>query len=697
MGVAAVTVASAPSAALAVDNLPPLRPLVQDLASGGERCAAGEDRPYVSESPRLTAVLYDPEEDNQPYETNFVQGEFEAWWTGADGSEQRRTYTSRLTSSGTTQRWQLPDDLPPNTVVSWRVRANDGTVASAWSSEDGGSVCEFVYDDVSPEKPVVSSPEYPDDDRWADGVGNYGTFTMDSPSEDVVSYRYWLDGGYKTARPEEPGGPATIRYLPTQSGRGSLTVQAVDRAHRASNETTYSFLVDDGRAPTARWNLADPAGTQSATAVAGPAARAGTGVAFGATAPDGTPLTTTARLDGTEQGYLTPDRAVLDTRHTFAVGGWVRPARTDAARTVAGQDADGAPGFTLGLRPGGDSAPVWSFRVGEAQVSGGTPESGEWAHVLGVYDTETGLATLYVNGHAVGTPQEATPVEAPGAFQVGRARDATGYRDHWDGDVGDLRVYDRVVVPDEAAQLGSRKPRLQGHWSLENAEDGTSPELHGGTPLMLSDGATIHHSPDFECSLDPDCPNTEYALVGDGHLALDGAAGHASTSQPVVDTNDSFTIGVKVRLADLDPDRPMTVLSQGGQNVDAFKVRYVPTTHTWELVMTGADATGAAETVVKQQAGGGGGQGPGQRLAVVYDDATDQIKLYVDGYTNPAAIASFHGPWHSGGGLQVGRGHVDGAWGEYLRGAVDEVHAFSGALDDSEIRGLGFGTEPCLC
>ncbi|MET9495855.1 LamG domain-containing protein [Streptomyces sp. NPDC006552] len=522
---------------------------------------------------------------------------------------------------------------------------------------------------------------------------------MDSPSDDVVSYSYrWTGGGYGDVRPQEPGGPATLRYLPPRMGFERLTVQAVDRSGRVSGEADYSFYVAEGRAPTAHWNLADPAGTKSAAAEAGPAARAGTGVAFGARAPSGTALTTTARLDGTGHGYLTPGKAVLDPRHTFAVGGWVRPARTDGVRTVASQDADGGPGFTLGLRPG-DSAPVWSFRIGGAEVSGGAPEAGEWAHVLGVYDTETGLATLYVNGQAAGAPQAVTaPAEASGAFQIGRARGVTGYRDRWNGEVGAVRVYDRVVVPGEVEELGLRKPQLQGHWSLESAADGTSPELYGGAPLALAGGATIFRAPEDDCALDPDCvPATDYPLVGDGHLTLDGASGHAATAQPVVDTADSFTIGVVVRLADADPDHPMTVLSQGGENGDAFKVRYVPKSHTWQLVVSDGDETGAAETVVGQQAAADGGEGAGTHLAVVYDDATDRIKLYVEGYTNPEATAPFRGAWHSGGGLQVGRGHVDGGWGEYLRGAVDEVHAFSGALSDSDILGLGFGTEPCLC
>ncbi|MFC9845756.1 LamG-like jellyroll fold domain-containing protein [Streptomyces sp. NPDC060223] len=87
----------------------------------------------------------------------------------------------------------------------------------------------------------------------------------------------------------------------------------------------------------------------------------------------------------------------------------------------------------------------------------------------------------------------------------------------------------------------------------------------------------------------------------------------------------------------------------------------------------------------------------GPSLAVVYDDATDQIKLYLDGWTNAGATATFPNGWHSSGPLQVGRARVGDGWGEYLHGDVDEVHAFSGVLNDSSIRQMGSGVEPCLC
>ncbi|MFJ2641339.1 LamG domain-containing protein [Streptomyces sp. NPDC087511] len=688
--------------AYAVDNLPPKQPLVQDLRTEGEACATGGDTPYVSEPPRISALLYDPEEDNQPFESSPVTGEFEAWWTDQAGAEQRRAYATTITlPSGSRFSWTMPDDIPANTVVSWHVRANDGEATSAWSDEGDGSVCSFVYDDVNPEKATLSSPEYPnpEEEFWVDGVGVYGHFTMDSPSDDVVSYRYdFLGGPYGSVSAERPGAAVTIPYLPLTSGPKSLTVRAVDRSGRSSGESRYDFNVQSGRAPVARWKLDDPAGSRSAAAEAGAIARAGTGVTFGGPVPSGTGATATVSLDGSGHGFLTTDAPATDIRRSFAVSAWVRPAETGRNMTVASQDADGKPGFGLGLRSQ-DPGPVWSFAIAGARVSGGAPETGEWAHLLGLYDAETGHVQLYVNGHEVGTAAEATPAEAAGAFQIGRAHGATGYRDRWHGDIGDVQVHDRVVVPGEVTELALRKPKLLGHWSLETTADGASPEQSGGTPLRLGTGASIYRIPDNSCipEADPDCPYVPQPLVGDGHLRLDGETGHAAADGPVVDTSDSFTLGVVVRLADSEPAHPMTVLSQAGEHTDAFKVRYEPSTHTWQLVMPEKDEAGAPEKVVSQIKSADGGMGQGHRLAVIYDDGADTIKLFLDGYTNAEATANLPHGWRSTGAFQIGRARAGSGWGEYLHGDVDEVQAFSGALRDKDVLLLGRGTDPCLC
>jgi hypothetical protein len=695
---AVVTTAIAASgSAYAAENLPPKQPLVQDLVTDTRTCATGEDRAYVAAPPTLGAVLYDPQEDNQPAVADLVKGEFEAWWTDEAGVEQRRTYTSSEMSSGTRHQWRMPEDIPANTVVSWHVRVHDGTTSSLWSSEGDGSVCQFVYDDVNPVDAVVTSSDYPEE-QIQDGVGVYGSFTMDSPSEDVVEYRYdFIGGPHGTARPDEMGGAATIRFLPLQARPDYLSVRAIDRAGRTSGTTTYHFRVKTGRAPVAHWKLDDAVGAASAAAQTGTAARAGSGVTFGGPAPRGTRATATVALDGSSHGFLTPDAPATDTGSTFAVSAWVRPAETDRTMTVASQDAGDTAGFRLGLSSR-DSGPAWSFTIGGTRVSGGAPETGEWAHLLGLYDEETGKAQLYVNGRPVGTAAQAAPTGTNGAFQIGRARSGSRYHARWQGDIGDVRVHDRVVVPVEVAELSRRAPELLGRWSLDSATDGASPEQQGGAPLSLGTGATIYRGSDNSClpELDPDCAYVPPALVGDGHLRLDGRSGYAAAEGPVVDTGDSFTLGVVVRLADSEPAHPMTVLSQAGEHTDAFKVRYDPSRQAWQLIMPEKDEAGAAETVVSQMEWPDGGEGQGHRLAVVYDDATDTVKLFLDGLTNAQATGTVPNGWRSSGALQIGRAQVGDGWGEYLHGDVDEVQAYAGALKDDRVGSLGWGTDPCV-
>ncbi|MFD3494113.1 LamG-like jellyroll fold domain-containing protein [Streptomyces sp. NPDC058690] len=85
------------------------------------------------------------------------------------------------------------------------------------------------------------------------------------------------------------------------------------------------------------------------------------------------------------------------------------------------------------------------------------------------------------------------------------------------------------------------------------------------------------------------------------------------------------------------------------------------------------------------------------RHCQIYDDGTDTIKLYLDGYTNAEATASLPDGWHSTGALQIGRAKAGDGWGEYLHGDVDEVQAYSGALRDRDVLGLGWSTDPCVC
>jgi hypothetical protein len=674
---AAALVLIAPGTALAATsatsaaNTPPSQPLLSDLTTGSKACAAGADRPYVSGVPQLHSVLRDP--DATDVRTVSLKAQFEASWTDAADALQTRTYTTTYSlNSGSTFYWTASSDIPADTVVSWRVRATDGTDWSPWSSDGGQGECEFIYDSVSPDKPAVSSAEYPDDQNWYDGVGTYAGFTFDSPSDDVVAYRYSFTGGATaTVQAPNPGDPASIRWMPEREGVYVLAVQSVDRAGRLSTSANYYFKVAQGRAPVGAWTLADAAGSPEATV--------GSGVTFGAPGPSGTDLAAAAEFDGTAEAYVTPGAPVADTTKTFAVSAWARPVSVDQDLVAADQGS----GVSLGLTGGS-----WSFALGGVQVSGGSPSPGEWAHLVGVYDAELHSARLYVNGTSVGTA-DASPAASGGDLRIGPG---------WHGTLADIRVWDRVVVPAEVTELAARAAQRHGYWQLNSAPDGAAPDLGGGRPLTLGGDASIYTSTADTCDVDPDCVPAADPLAGTGNLVLDGDGDYASTATPVVDTDDSFTLTALVRLDDPDATRDMAVLSLPGEHTNAVVLRYAAATHSWELAFSHADSSDAAVTTVRTYASPGDTSGV-QALAVVYDDSADQIRLYVDRRLTATAQVSLASAdtWKATGGLQIGRALTATAdatgWGDYLDGQIDEVRAYAGVLSATAITQVGSGIE----
>ncbi|MEV0121871.1 LamG domain-containing protein [Streptomyces sp. NPDC050703] len=678
VALASSAVVATPWAAGAAENSPPEQPVPAELATGGQDCARGAERPYVATRPQLEAVLRDP--DAQP-----VSAKFEISWRDGAGERHVRSLRTESKSSGSTFSRPVPAEVPPSTQVSWRVRASDGSAWGPWSSAGGKGKCQFVLDDEAPAEPSVSSAEYPDDDQWHDGVGIRGTFKAASSSGDTVAYVYRFMGETpQTVRAEQPGGTAEFSWLPQSDGPGSVTVQAQDRAGNRSAPTTHRFLVKEGGKPAAHWRLADPAGSSEATAEAGgKAAKAGGGAVFGAEGPARTAVGSAVELDGSAEAFLTPGAPAVDTGKAFAVSAWVRPDETGRAMAAVSQDGVGTAAFRLGGEGGGTFSFALAGPDGSAErAEGGRPERGEWAHLTGVYDPAEETARLYVNGRLVDTAENARAVPASGDAQIGRALGEAGQGRNWDGRIADVRAWNRVVVPEEAARLAERGTVSEGHWKLDAAVGGASPEQGGGQPLRLGGDAKIFGGEQQCDPLDPECAPGRDPMVGAGELELDGTGDFAATDGPVVATGDSFSLATHVRIDPAAGDRTMTVLSLPGEHVNLAALRYTPERRKWELTLAHEDRAGAETTTLRADSARATSGAP-HHLAVVLDAGTDEVLLYVDGTV--AARAPFHHAWRATGGLQAGRAQLADGWGEYLHGAVDDVHAFAGALTEQEV------------
>ncbi len=370
-----------------------------------------------------------------------------------------------------------------------------------------------------------------------------------------------------------------------------LDVSAVDKAGHSSS-TPYLFLVGEGRPVVAQWNLADEAGDIEAHDESDDySAAAGNGVTFGVEGPGGK-ADRAAHFDGSADAYLDTGKTVLDTAKGFSVSAWVRPTALDKDMAVVSQDGTGEPGFTLGYDA---SAQTWKFSVpvndveslGEwkAVSTGVSVVKDQWVLLTGVYDAQKSGGPeirLYINKDAKGVGQRRSTWMSHGPLQIGRATAKSGYRDHFTGDLAEVRVFDRVLPAADVAELITVKPERKGYWQLDNAVGGVSAETGGGQALTLYGNAAIYRPADVFDNA---------ALVGDGHLLLDGDGDYASTASAPVTGGTSFTVTVRAQLTTPDAEKSQTVLSLPGANANRVQVRYQAATGQWELAVAKTDVT----------------------------------------------------------------------------------------------------------
>lgn len=694
-------------------NHVPTQPKMSELSmSPGGACVYGANRPTVNTPPTLFMTLRDVDHNPAAGRTEQLKGEVQVSWTPAGSTTAvTRTYTTSTKASGSPFQITLPADIPQNIPINWGVRAGDGTAWGPWSWDgDTPTACQFVFDKTKPPAPDIDSAEYlPLDDPETTAAcvedpdehgsaGTYGTFVFDVPGTDAVKYEYGFNADPSPGNvltPTAAGGPVSIPWLPGGDGPRWVSVRAIDKANNPSAIAKCFFTVATRNA-TGEWTMDDASGSSSAVDNRGetPAA-AGSGVTFGVPGPgcqgtgDGCQTDRGVRLSGDAEGYLLSPRASLtDTSTGFAVTAWVRLTGDAKDAVAVSQDATGQAGFRLGF----DAATKkWTFAMPTTDVrslgewtvrSTAAAAVGTWTHLLATYDPVKANLQLFVNGTAQPAAPRRSAFEAHGPVQIGRALTGLGgYGGFWTGDLANVAVFDRIVNPGEAVEMTKLLPLRQGYWPLNDSSGSRSPEYDGGQDLQLNDGAQV---------VVLDDPFGEPALVGDGHLVLDGVDDSASTAAAVATNDGSFTVTARVRVSSV-PTRPMTVVSQAGTKQSGFAIRCVD--DHWEVSLPASDAAGAEVTHVIDDQVPVTPTSAGTHLAFVYNAFTNEARLYVNGQLAGSATVSYRGTWRAGGGLQVGRQLADGAFGEYFSGVADDVRVYAGVASDPMVARLALLTE----
>lgn len=572
--------------------------------------------------------------------------------------------------------------LTDGATYAWHASVQDVDAGvQVMSSSRNSPDCYLVQDATFPSPPVVSSSDYPTD-QLAGGPGVPGvfTFTPGAPTDtDITEYCYGLDTqATPSCVPVAGDLTASVTVTPTSLGPHDLFVRSRDAAGNSSSTTDYHFHVNALPEPVAYWKMNEGAGT-TITSVQGDATAT--------LSPSGVSWTADGRInealtfDGTT-GSVSATSVRASTAASFTVAAWVRLGSVDASGTAASQDGVQVSGFSLGYD---QTSNRWQFALPTGDTDTATvdravsttgPQPGVWTHLTGVYDASAGQIRLYVDGVQQSAVSHSTAWDAQGTLQLGRAMSQGTPTRFWNGDLDEVQVHPRTMSAAEIASIVAATPTLVGSWSFDEA---------GGTEA--ADGSGNGHAATL-------VPGASFGTDGHtgGGLTLDGLTGSASTSGPVVRTDQSFTVAAWVRLS--RDDSTFTIASQDGTNTAGFRLAYeADNGGLWTFGIPPADASGSvavapAETLTHDTVD------RWVHLVGSYDASTGTCTVRrLDSFGLSFGFGAQRQPWNATGAFQVGTDlTVDGAGnsvhGNNLAGVIDDLRVYTGLLSEEDIRDL---------
>ncbi|MFD4997938.1 LamG-like jellyroll fold domain-containing protein [Streptomyces buecherae] len=665
-------------------NRPPgLIKMSQLLMEYGGQCQRPDSAPAV----RTLGKLYvndvgDP--DGDP-----VSVQVEAAWDSGDGKGVvPRWKPGRTTAkkAGSDFAITLPSGIPSDRRISWYARSHDGAQYSPWSSTGSATSCYFHYDKNTPRGPRLTSGEYPasnpedPDDPWYDGVGQYGEFTLDSPSTDVTRYRYGINGSpsAKNELTTSGGAARTVSVLPSRPGLNFVTAQAFDKAGNASEPYTYQFRVRSGQPERATWQLDEPAQATEATgSTPARAARLHGGAQTGAPGAVRTGL----KLDGTS-GYAATDIPVVDTDRGFTVSAWVQlDTVPDHAAIIAAQPGNHRPGFELYysavyqrwvFNQYSSDAPDASVVRAMAAQPGGV-RAGVWTHLVGSFDSTGQRLQLFVNGTRVGETTYPTAWNARRGLRIGAGSYSGKADSFFPGTIDELQIFDKGISPEEVTRLYAKETigdpgrPAKAIFPLDEESGATEVTAHGGVlPARFHGGAA------------PGNPG-----VAGNALTLDGTDDYARVGAPHLNSSRSFAVALWAKLPETKPGRAAVAISQGGTHKAGFELYYSAAYQRWVFDQHADDTPSAAAVRAMQPEGTTAPGGQWTHLAGVHDTVADTLTLYVNG--QKAGSTKLGGGWYAAGPMFIGAGSYDQKPGNFFPGQIDDVRLFDRPVAEGEV------------
>jgi hypothetical protein len=428
----------------------------------GGTCKTPSNAEYVRSLGLVRALdVTDPDGDN-------VAVQFQAKWDGGSWSPARTSFKASGSSFSISMS-SAP--IPEHKPVGWYARVYDGAQYSAWSHAGDASACYFLYDKTAPDTPKVTSSEYPEsfdtgdpEEPWYDGVGQYGSFSIDAVASDVTTYWYGINADPSPANKITTSGGAEeiVKVLPAKPGLLFFTAKAIDSAGRPSASYTYFFRVKAGQPDRATWQLDEDAGASEAKGSTPPR----TLKLQGGTTAEVAGVTGTALQFNGIDGYASTDLSPVDTTQGFTVSAWAKFDRQpDQSVVVAAQPGNIRTGYQLYYSPvagwvfSQHSADTTDATLIRAQAATPAPVTvGRWTHVVGSYDPGLDLLRLYVDGQLVGERTWSTPWNARRGLMLGATSSSGVPGNFFPGVLDEVQIFNRSLAGSEVGMLYAKQP-----------------------------------------------------------------------------------------------------------------------------------------------------------------------------------------------------------------------------------------------